>query len=156
MTVFKKHFAAITSGAIEKTNIIDLRKAINANHRQRNGWSVSVTAPKVTDDEIDELAKAIADHQPTVMGELHKTGVAVLQSKRYRNRFSKEESEVIADIARFELVRFERYDSNVYPVYRVIGKNMKNFLFMNRPWQSGGNGPEILSTVSGPSNVKGI
>ena len=34
-----------------------------------------------------------------------------------------------------------------YPIYRAIALNGDSFDFYNIPWQSGGNGPELLGSV---------
>jgi len=49
---FQKHIDAIASGSVTKTNIIGLRKALNAEGRRRAGLSVSMTCPKVSGDDI--------------------------------------------------------------------------------------------------------
>lgn len=65
----KKHLDAIKSGAITKTNIIGLRKAFNANARLSRGYSLGVTSPRVTIDDIGELRRAITMHEPRVSRE---------------------------------------------------------------------------------------
>jgi hypothetical protein len=143
---FQKHIDAIASGNVTKTNIIGLRKAINAMSRRRSNISVSVTSPKATDDDI-YLALAMIDRDhPKVTGELHDSGIKLLQSKRYAKRLAAY-ADIIEWPSHFELCGFDqlgRYGDHSVPVYRLVGQNGGSFRFRNIPWQSGGNGPEIV------------
>ena len=143
---FQKHIDAIASGSVTKTNIIGLRKALNAEGRRRAGLSVSTTCPKVSGDDI-YLALAMIDRdRPKVVGELHDSGVKLLQNKRYAKRLANYE-DVIAWPSHFELCGFDRlglYGHYAVPVYRLVGQNGGSFKFRNIPWQSGGNGPELV------------
>lgn len=139
------HMAAIKSGKITKTNVIGLRKILNADARRVNGWSASSTSPKYTRDEVIALENALERHKPRVTGELHNTGLALLQSRRYRKRLADVQG-IIDKLDSFRLVRFDRIgnrDENAVPVYRACA-GRKFFTFRNIPWQSGGNGPEIV------------
>jgi hypothetical protein len=143
---FQKHIDAITSGEVTKTNIIGLRKALNTSARRRAGLSVSTTSPNVSEDDI-HLALALIDRErPKVGGELHDSGVKLLQNKRYAKRLAEYE-DVIAWPSHFELCGFDRlglYGNHSVPVYRLVGQNGGSFKFRNIPWQSGGDGPELV------------
>jgi hypothetical protein len=143
---FQKHIDAITSGEVTKTNIIGLRKALNTSARRRAGLSVSTTSPNVSEDDI-HLALALIDRErPKVGGELHDSGVKLLQNKRYAKRLAEYE-DVIAWPSHFELCGFDRlglYGHYAVPVYRLVGQNGGSFKFRNIPWQSGGDGPELV------------
>jgi len=143
---FQKHIDAIASGSVTKTNIIGLRKALNAESRRLAGLSVSATCSKAAGDDI-YLALAMIDRdRPKVVGELHDSGVKLLQNKRYAKRLA-EYADVIEWPSHFELCGFDRlgcYGNYAVPVYRLVGQNGGSFKFRNIPWQSGGNGPEIV------------
>ena len=140
---FQKHIDAIASGSVTKTNIIGLRKALNAEGRRRAGLSVSTTCPKVSGDDI-YLALAMIDRdRPKVVGELHDSGIKLLQSKRYAKRLA-DYADVIEWPSHFELCGFDQVSRYSVPVYRLVGQNGGSFKFRNIPWQSGGNGPEIV------------
>lgn len=141
------HLADIKAGTVTKTNVIGIRKALNAASRTDNNWSNGCTSPRLTWIELDVILSALHSDQPIVTGELHETGVAQLTSKRYRKQLS-EFADVIADIDHFRLVAFEPIDpreTHWTPIYRCIGANGHSFAFRNVPWQSGGNGPEIVT-----------
>lgn len=140
------HLADITSGTVTKRNVIGLRKIVNADARRQRGYSVSSTCPKYTHDEVVALERALAKHEPHVTGELHASGIKLLQSPRYRKKL-KDVASIVAKLDSFRLVSFYRHghsDLNSVPVYRACA-GRKSFLFYNIPWQSGGNGPEVLS-----------
>lgn len=149
MRVFEKHMAAIEGNAIERVNIIGLRKAINAVNRSAKGYSVSCTSPKVSFNELDILMSAIHKLRPQVVkgGELHNSGVKVLRNPRYRNRWTDRQKEIIETLVYFRLVDFVPYADRgrgAVPVFEVVSP-LGSFEFVNVPWQSGGNGPEIMA-----------
>lgn len=139
------HMAAIVSGAVTKTNVIGLRKILNADIRRSHGWSVSSTCPKYTHDEAVALERALLEHRPVVTGELHETGLTLLRSPRYKRRLAGVKP-IIDALDFFRLVGFDRIgrsDQYTVPVYEAhAGKQF--FTFRNIPWQSDGNGPEIV------------
>jgi hypothetical protein len=142
---YKRHLAAINGDAVTKSNIIGLRKAFNAQARKDQRLSVSSVSPNITADEIAWLQNAIAVNQPRVIGDLHDSGLKLLQGKRYRNRFTEGQKEIIDSLDHFRLAGFEWIDSlHCVPVYRAIARDGRKFLFRNVAWQSGGNGPEIF------------
>lgn len=147
---FDIHAAAIRAGVVTKTNVIGLRKALNSHEREVRGYSISSTAPRITKDERFELLNDLLPaFHPVVTGELHDSGVKLLQSPRYRKQLAPV-AEIVADIDRFELVGFDyvgQYGLNTTPVYRCHGRNGKAFNFTNLAWQSGGNGPVIMSNT---------
>lgn len=143
----QKHLDAIRAGAIERTNVIGLRKLINASERKAQGWSIGVTASAVNMQDLDAIESAIAEHMPRVTGELHDTGIALLNSKRYARQLARV-GDKVHQVAQFRLARFDRlgrFGVHSVPVYRACDSaGGYLFTFRNIPWQSGGNGPEIL------------
>jgi hypothetical protein len=135
----RNHLAAIRAGRVDKGNIIGIRKALNAAALIRHGYSVGSTTPKLAYDSarLVRLEAAIAHHQPHVTGELLLTGMALLESPRWRNRFNTLERETIADIDTIRLARFDWINAtHCVPVYRVKGCNGHDFLYRNIPWQT--------------------
>jgi len=156
MNAMQKHLKAITSGTVTKTNMIGIRKAINHIERLNNRWSGNHIA--ATYDEVSAVEQALHDHRPRVIGELHDTGIKLLQSPRYRKRWQPWQKLAIDAIDHFRLARYDRigqYGEYSVPVYEVWaktppkgdvvdGSSYQAFSFRNIPWQSGGNGPEIV------------
>lgn len=143
-----QHLAAIESGRVTKSNVIGLRKALNADARRDAGYSVSSVAPKLSGHELRRTIDALTEHHPTVLGELHDSGVKLLRSPRYAKRLASVRSIIESRSIRFDLVRFHWIDAlHVVPVYRCISF-AGSFTFYNVPWQSGGNGPEIVGPIS--------
>ena len=147
-TTYQRHLAAINAGRIEKTNVIGLRKIFNAQARKDAGLSVSRTSPKITDGEAAALMDAIIAKLPRVVkdGELHFGGLKALLNPRYTKRL-RDVATIIASLDHFELAGFDqlnRYGGNV-PLYRAVARDGSHFTFRNVAWQSGGNGPEVIS-----------
>lgn len=137
--VYEKHLAAIKAGNVTKSNVIGIRKAINAGERRYSGLSVSATAPRVAPWQASELESALTDYEPRVSGELHDSGLAILRNPRWRKRFSERQHEIISRLDHFRLVRFDRigaHDQASVPVYRVCDGEGNSFDFRNVPWQS--------------------
>ncbi len=149
MTALERHETAIRTGLVTKTNMIGLRKTINAMEKGQSlsGWrSRNGAAPDA--DKVFEVEQLLQDREPHVVGELHDTGVKLLRSPRYAKRWNEKQAGIIARLHHFSLVRFDRIKPHGYgwisvPVYRAADATGQNFLFRNIPWQSGGNGPEI-------------
>jgi hypothetical protein len=142
---YRRHLAAIEADAVTKSNIIGLRKIFNMQTRRDLRLSVSRTAPRITEAEVRLLADAIAINQPRVTGELHDSGVKLLQNPRYRRRWTKAEAAIIADLDHFRLAGFEDHRMGQHtPVYRAFSKDGRSFAFWNIPWQSGGDGPHAI------------
>lgn len=143
----ESHIAAIKSGEVTRTNVIGLRKAFNTHERQMRGYSVSMTQTLITHDERDLiLDKLLLNSPPIVRGELHDTGKALLQNKRYAKQLASV-ADIVADLDHFRLVGYDyigRYGDKTTPIYRAYDTKGNSFAFRNIPWQSGGNGPEIL------------
>lgn len=132
---FKKHMDAIKSGNVTASNIIGLKKAINAAERRKHGYSVGMSSPQATAAEIEAANYAIRLLEPFVIGELAESGKRLLQSKRYAKRLEPVAA-VVADLRSFRLVRFDWIDStHVVPVYRAMSTR-GSFLFRNIPWQT--------------------
>lgn len=146
LTAFETHIAAIASGTVTKTNVIGIRKSLNGYERIRQGWSPNRIAP-ITEDDVEQVETLLADIKPRVAGELHDSGKAMLQNKRYRRQLESV-SEIVSDIDHFRLVGYDyigKYNDNAIPVYRAYDTKGASFPFRVIPWQSGGNGPEIVS-----------
>lgn len=150
MNTVEKHLEAIRAGYVTKTNISGVGKLFNAYERYAHGFSLSPTTAKFTPLDIFKLDAAIHERQPVVLGELHDSGLQVLRSKRYAKRFQDWQRKMIHGDPQviFKLIRFDigtghdRYAH--HPVYRVECVAGDSFCFRNIPWQSGGNGPEIV------------
>jgi hypothetical protein len=153
--VMKKHMKAICSDSITKSNVIGLRKIINAQWRKDRGYSVSRVSPNITREEVQDLIAAMDRNQPKVIGELHDSGLKLLQDRRYRKRL-KSVADVIANLDCFRLIGFQEageYGGHHVPVYRAIAKDGSKFTFYNVPWQSGGDGPQlVMGGFSGPTS----
>lgn len=156
-TTAQKHLDAIASGTIERTNIIGIRKALSHVDRIRAGWSGNRS--RVTPAEADDLEQALDRYRPRVAGELHDTGLRVLRSPRYGKRFAPL-ADSIAALDYFRLLRFDRVNYGmgdvIAPVYAVWAKippkgdaldggTYEAFRFRLVSWQSGGDGPEVVS-----------
>lgn len=139
------HLESIKAGTVTKSNVIGIRKAINAMERRAFGASVSSTAPKLTSRDVAAIERALADVEPIVTGELHDSGLKLLRSPRYRKRLESVR-DIIENLESFRLVAYDRIGrsgTHSVPVYRATGGG-RSFLFRNIPWQSGGDGPEIV------------
>jgi hypothetical protein len=143
---FDAHLDALRAGEVTRTNSIGLRKAFTTDARRADGWSAGVTAPKVTTEQIERATYLIAKNKPVVLGELHETGLALLRSKRNRKALASV-VDIVPDVVRFRLVDYEmrgRWGEYFVPVYRAQAEDGRSFDFINIPWQSGGNGPEVV------------
>jgi len=143
---FQAHIDAIANGIVTKTNVVGLRRALNNYERIRHGWSPNRDTP-IDTDEMERVTEMLGELKPRVTGELHDTGKTLLQNKRYRRQLESV-AEIVADIDHFKLIGFDyigRHSEYAVPVYRAYDTKGKSFPFRNVPWQSGGNGPEILS-----------
>lgn len=141
----KRHMKAICGDSVQKTNVIGLRKIFNAQWRKDRGYSVSRVAPNITAEMVADLRSAIEERQPKVTGELHDSGLKLLQSPRYRKRLA-DVADIIANLDCFRLIGFieaGEYGGNHVPVYRAIAKDGRKFTFYNVAWQSGGDGPQL-------------
>lgn len=143
------HLTAICAGAVTRTNVIGLRKAVMATERafQWGGSWARKAHPSRAD--IHDVDVALRNHCPRVTGELHDGGVKVLRNPRYAKRWTPAQAAIIASpdlafyLARLDIVRGE-YGFVCVPVYRVFADGPASFYFRNIAWQSGGNGPEIV------------
>lgn len=149
-----KHLAAIESGKVTRTNVIGLRKTFNAFERIRRGYSIGATCPAPSHDDMREIISALEKHRPAVAGQLHDTGIAILNNPRYEKRM-RDYRDSIAAIDHFRLIRFDETAMRTHaPVFQawsrippkgdsLDGGFYLAFTFWNVPWQSGGDGPEI-------------
>jgi len=146
MSPYQKHLAAIESGRVTRTNIIGLRKALNMDARRSAGWSIGVTAAKITSEELEHLLHLIATTHVIAHGDLHEAGLKVLRNKRHAKKWDATQAAIIEKFDHFRLVRFDWIGArgeHCVPVYRAYGAGLQSFTFRNIPWQSGGKGPEI-------------
>ncbi len=146
MSAMQKHIEAIKAGKVTKTNVIGLRKAINAWERIDRGLSVSRAMSKVTFEDIETAGILLDSVRPLVVGELHDSGVKVLNNPRHKRALAGVKG-VIENLAGFRLVGFEwvgKYQMHVTPIYEAFDTRGRTFCFINLPWQSGGKGPEVL------------
>lgn len=140
----QRHFDAIRAGEVTGANVRGMKMAINAYERQIRGYGTGMTAPQLSGDDMNELEHLIRFHRPRVVGKLHDTGKALLQSRRYARRLESV-AHIVADLDHFKLMGFEYLDeTHVVPVYRAYDSDGNSFPFRNVPWQSGGDGPELL------------
>ena len=137
------HLKAIKSGEITGTTVRGLRKAITADNRRRDGWSVSQTAPKLGGDELAKVLAEMRRRAPRVVGELHASGLKVLANRRYAKRLASV-ADMIPAIASFRLVDFWEEGRTATPVYRAETADGRAFDFYNIAWQSGGDGPHVI------------
>jgi hypothetical protein len=145
-----KHLAAIYSGEVTRGNVIGIRKALNAGARLEQGLDIGRTSPQVPYEVLASIVTALRQHEPKVIGELHESGLKVLRNPRYRKRLE-EVADIVADIRFFRLVRFDvigHHSLGCVPVFRAWSPR-GSFLFRNIPWQSNGNGPEVLEVYRG-------
>lgn len=143
----QKHLAAIEGGLVNQTNVIGIRKALNSYWRAERGYSYSDTNPPMTRDEYNRLFPLLREKAPIVEGRLHETGVKLLQSKRYKSRL-KDVAHIVSNLTMFRLVDFNisYQDGTATPVFKAFNSKGEGFKYICRPWQSGGNGPEILES----------
>lgn len=145
----ERHLKAIAHGAVTRSHVIGIRKALNHVGRLRAGWSGNRS--NVTPAEADAIEAALERRQPLVIGELHDSGLALLRSKRYAKRLANY-ADVIANLKAFHLVRFDELRAgHVVPVYRATAGGENYFYFRNIPWQSAWS----LGEESGPTIVQG-
>lgn len=108
--------------------------------------------------QADAILDAIRKHRPRVAGELHDGGLKVLRNRRYAKRLAPY-ADSIAALDHFRLVDLEdlsrrdgTYNTPIYAAWSTVppkgdaldGGTYEAFRFRNVPWQSGGNGPEII------------
>ena len=141
-TTMQKHLAAIQAGEVTKTNVIGIRKALNHVDRMSRGRPGNCSS--ATPAETDAVMSAIWETQPRVTGDLHESGLEVLRSPRYRKRLASVQP-VIDALESFHLVDYDEVAGGYYvPVYEARSPG-GSFTFRNVPWQSGGDGPEVLN-----------
>lgn len=130
-----RHLAAIRSGQITKSNIIGIRKILSQVWRIRRGPFGNRCNARFAD--ADAIMQAIYNAHPTVTGELHTSGLAVLRNRRYAKRWTERQATIIAsEHIRFDLVDFiDVQRGHFVPVYRIV-TFAGSFDFYNIPWQS--------------------
>ena len=152
---FQKHLNAIERGEVTKTNIIGMRKAINAAKRKHDGLSTSRTAPRVSFLETLAMRRRLKEREPQVMGDLHDSGTKLLRSSRYKKRWNEKQAGIIERLDHFKLIGFDMIGhrgAHTVPVYRAVDVTGQSFLFRNIPWQTA----YYLGEESGPVVVEEI
>ena len=140
------HRQAIAAGAVTKTTVIGLRRMLNKVERRNNPYVTDRSPLIPSADQTYELLDLLQERKPLVTGELHTSGLKQLQNKRYRRQLAAV-ADIVADIDHFRLVDFDQIGTlGQYstPVYQACTADGRSFRFRNIPWQSGGNGPEIV------------
>ena len=59
MGTFQKHLGAVQSGTVTKSNVIGIRKALNAGIRAADGLSNSYTAPDWSREQLTAIDEAL-------------------------------------------------------------------------------------------------
>lgn len=145
--VAARHLAAIESGAIERGTVIGIRKLVSASTRRQMGWGVGGGQANAPVEDVSAVLDAIKDRKPRAVGELHAGGLAVLASKRNRRRLH-HVADIVPDVVTFQLVDYElqgRAGEYFAPIWRASTADGRRFDFLNIPWQSGGEGPEVFN-----------
>lgn len=142
MSTYEKHLNAICAGTVGKTNIVGLRKAVNADIRRQHGWGTSRTCPATTHREVTALMNAIREHHPRADEALTASGLKVLRNRRYTKRWTEAQRLVIDHCTGFRLVDWYEWRGGTTPMWRAVA-DCGYFDFINIPWQSGGDGPTV-------------
>ncbi len=143
----QRHMDAIQSGEITRTNIIGIRKILNHVALVQRGWPGNRS--NASPDDADALLGALYQHKPRVTGPWADSGLATLRSPRYRNRFDARQSAVFSAMnapQTFRLIDFEDIGRGHHVAVYQVSSRAGCFAFHNIPWQSGGNGPEIVAS----------
>lgn len=133
-----KHLAAIRAGAVTKSNVIGLQKAVRADYRRARGWGVGATAPNLQGEELAETLRELHARQPLVTGDLVASGIKTLQDRRYRKRLAKV-ADTLASLDAFRLCGFEfigERDAHLATVYLAESRLGGSFKFYHVPWQA--------------------
>jgi hypothetical protein len=137
------HLAAIESGNVTKTNVIGIRKALNAAWRISRGYDGGRS--NATPQDAAALLEALEKRRPIVRYKLHESGVRLITGKRYAKRLAPV-ADKIAALMGFSLVGFEDVGRGHHiPIYEAWGYAGK-FLFRVIPWQAA----DALGLESGP------
>jgi hypothetical protein len=145
--VAARHLAAIESGWINRGTVTGIRKMVSASTRASMGWSVGGGQAKAPAEDVEKVLAALMDRAPLAVGELHAGGLAVLASKRNRRKLERV-ADIAPDVVTFRLVDYElqgRAGEYFAPIWRASTVDGRRFDFLNIPWQSGGDGPEVFN-----------
>ena len=145
--VAARHLAAIESGHVDRGTMIGIRKLVDASTRRAYGWSVGGGQAVAPMDDVQAVLDAILKRQPVAIGELHTGGLAVLRNRRNRRNLEGV-ADIVPDVVSFRLVDYELrgYAGEYFaPIWRAETGDGRRFDFLNVPWQSGGNGPEVFN-----------
>lgn len=144
--LYDKHAAQIRTGIANSTLVSGLKRALTNEERKNQGWSIGVTASKMTADELNSLLDAVGLCQPVVDKEMQTKGFKYLWDKfktpkgktRLRNPFTDKQALVLFNFSHFALIDFISIGRYTYPIYKVIATNGKWFSYYSTPWQAGG------------------
>ena len=143
--VAARHLAAIESGQIDRGNVTGIRKLVSSSIKASRGWRVGGGQAKASLEDVESVLSAIMERKPLATGDLHDNGQKVIRNRRHRRALEGVAS--IADtVTGFRLVDYElrgRIGDYFVPIWRAESP-AGWFDFINIPWQSGGNGPEVL------------
>jgi hypothetical protein len=151
---YQRHVAAIKTGTYTHGMIIGLCRTANAIFRRLQGYSVGATASAMTEDEfydiLDRLAtaKPLAEvsRQQSAQNTLLDLQLTPKGTKRKNAPFLPFQYVALVDLQDMRIVGLtELFDGRWLPVYKVTSKNGDTFHYYHQSWQSGGNGPTVLS-----------
>ena len=145
--VAARHLAAIKSGQIDRGTLIGIRKLVSSSTRAAYGYRVGGGQAKAPLEDVESVLAAIMERKPRAVGTLHASGLAVLANKRNRRKLELV-ADIVPDVVMFQLVDYElrgRAGESFVPIWRASTADGRGFDFLNVPWQSGGDGPEILN-----------
>jgi hypothetical protein len=141
--VAARHLAQIQTGRIDASTLRGLRKLVSGSLRKADGWSVGGGQAVAPLGDLWKVLDAITLHKPAATGELHDSGLEVMRNKRHRSSLP----DFAPDVCGFVLVNYELQGPRktyFVPIWRATTADGRYFDFQNIPWQSGGNGPEVL------------
>ncbi len=148
--VAARHLATVKSGTIDRGTVIGIRKLVSSSYRAAHGYGVGGGQAKAPLEDMEAILVAIMEHKPVATGELHDNGLKVLRNPRHRKALAGLEH-VLTYTPTFRLVDYElrgRIGDYFVPIWRAESL-LGWFDFISIPWQSGGNGPEVLRSVRG-------
>lgn len=149
---YKAIISELEKGVITKGRITGIKRALNNQYRVNNGWSISVTATKITDDELNDIMQRIEKNPPRVSDDMAKQGIEWLRKlcntprgvERKNNPFSDRQARIISPqyFSHFTLAGFyEVSPGHHYPIYTVhsiTGLGLQkddSFSYTPLPWQ---------------------
>ncbi len=150
---YKAIIAELEKGVITKGRITGIKRALNNQYRKNNGWSISVTATKITDQELADIISRIERKPPRVSDDMALQGIEWLRKlwktpkdrERKNNPFDDRKARIISPqyFSHFTLDGFDEFGRGEhYPIYRVhsiagLGlQKADSFAYTPLPWQT--------------------